>query len=148
VSLCLQAHRQRPRAAAFHAGRFASFQLSVSVPAFSVCRFNRRRVLSHSARCHNFIRRPRHHHRCRCRHHITSFSSLSHVSLSPPAFRAVRFAAPVHDQNFQNLIADDQNPDLVIDERHNHAAIVAPADPVVNRCFIQPPAPNRLKTTL
>jgi hypothetical protein len=36
----------------------------------------------------------------------------------------------------------------VIDERHNHAAIVAPADPVVNRCFIQPPAPNRLKTTL
>ena len=60
VSLCLQAHRQRPRTAAFHAafraGRFASFQLSVSVPAFSVCRFNLRRVLSHSARCHNFIR--------------------------------------------------------------------------------------------
>jgi hypothetical protein len=36
LSLCLQAHGQRPRAAAFHAGRFTSFQLSVSFPAFSV----------------------------------------------------------------------------------------------------------------
>jgi hypothetical protein len=52
-------------------------------------------------------------------------------STPPPAvFRPVRFAAP---QPNDNIVQGDQNGNLVVDERHNHAAITAPEDPVVNR---------------
>ncbi len=48
-------------------------------------------------------------------------------STPPPAvFRRVRFAAAAPS-------AGESNRNLVVDERHNHAAIIAPQDPVVNR---------------
>ncbi len=48
----------------------------------------------------------------------------------PPVWRPVRFAAaaPIAD-----VMQGEQNGNLVVDERHNHAAVTAPEDPVVNR---------------
>jgi hypothetical protein len=54
--------------------------------------------------------------------------------IRPAGYHPVQFAAQEPRGSFNQLMGDNSNPNLVVDERHNHAAIAAPADPVINRC--------------
>lgn len=74
----------------------------------------------------------------------TRITALTHPAVvRPPAvFRPVRFDATGPSPNG---MGGDQNGNLVVDERRNHAAITAPADPVVNRHNTRSPSTPKLQ---
>ena len=74
----------------------------------------------------------------------TRITALTHPAVvRPPAvFRPVRFDAT---RPSPNGMGGDQNGNLVVDERRNHAAITAPVDPVVNRHNTRSPSTPKLQ---